>query len=179
MKELTIDSIYADNRGINEKFVKLMGDISHDLVFAKRDEGWSIAEIAEHVALVEEGMIRICAKLLSKSEAAKIEPNAPKNSEGVKLTENFRTKAEEIENVKLQAPEMTHPKGNAGVAETIGKLNENMRKVEELRPQFEASPNASETFPHPAMGRLTATEWLVLIGGHKIRHLRQIKRLLK
>ena len=33
-------------------------------------------------------------------------------------------------------------------------------------------------FPHPFFGELSATEWLVLLGGHEARHTAQIERIL-
>jgi hypothetical protein len=59
-------------------------------------------------------------------------------------------------------------------------MEENRRKLEELRPLFESANCADDyKFPHPYMGELTATEWLALIGGHEARHLHQIKKLMR
>jgi len=43
---------------------------------------------------------------------------------------------------------------------------------------FETNDGNQNKFPHPYFGDLSAIEWLVLIGGHEVRHLRQIKGMI-
>jgi hypothetical protein len=58
-------------------------------------------------------------------------------------------------------------------------MEDNRKKLEELRPMFEAWDSENFKFPHPHFGDMSAIEWLSLIGGHEERHLRQIERLLE
>ncbi len=64
------------------------------------------------------------------------------------------------------------------IAESLAKLDENRRQLEELRPIFESVECSDFKFPHPAFGDISAHEWLALIGGHEIRHIEQINNLL-
>ena len=53
---------------------------------------------------------------------------------------------------------------------------ENSReRLNELRPLFEEFDGDTAKFPHPYFGDLSAVEWLVLLGGHEERHLKQIQ----
>ena len=50
--------------------------------------------------------------------------------------------------------------------------------LEELRPRFAATNLSGVSYPHPAFGPLNLYEWLILLGIHKDRHLRQIEAVL-
>ena len=95
------------------------------------------------------------------------------------LSENFQTKAAEAQQLKLEAPERVRPTGTRTIAESLAKMEENRKILEDLRPLFETVECSDFKFPHPFMGDLTAHEWLTLIGGHEARHLRQIGKMLE
>ena len=71
MEYKTVDDVYAANTAIREKFKASFASLSEDQLNAKPEgEAWSVAQIVEHVAIVNGGALRICAKLLGKGEAA-------------------------------------------------------------------------------------------------------------
>lgn len=173
MNNESIDSIYAENRSIRERFVQTINSIKDDeLHAAPVGEKWPIAHLVEHVAIVEEGISKICSKLLREAEAA----GASAKSES-QLSENFLSLASDTTG-KLEAPERVRPSGEKSVAESLGRMEGNRKKLEDLRPMFETWDSESFKFPHPHFGDMSAIEWLSLIGGHEERHLRQIERLL-
>lgn len=170
----TIGDIFANNDKIHEKTKLLAASLSDEQTKLLADDGkWTIAHIIEHVAIVQDGMTKISAKLLNEAK------NADKKSNGeAVISENFLKKAAEIRNQKLQAPERVQPTGNLTIAESLLKMSETRKTLEDLRPLFESIECSEFKFPHPALGDLTAHEWLMLIGGHEARHLMQIKRIL-
>lgn len=171
MNYQNIAEIYDSNDAIRENLKQMLGKLTDEQCLAVPDgEKWSLAQIVEHVAAVEEGMTKICARLLRKAQA-----DARKSDGAVKLSESFAAKAGEIGKLKLEAPEMVKPTGEKTVAESLAQLDANREKLNELRSQFETIDAAEHKFPHPYFGDLSAHEWLVLIGGHEARHLRQIK----
>lgn len=170
----TVEDVYAANRAIREKFKAAIADLSEAQLHARPDEqAWSIAQIVEHVAIVNEGMSRICAKLLSKAEA-----HGQENDGSVRIENEFLQPGSSAAEQKFQAPEMVHPSGNVSVAESLAKLDALQAHFDELRSKFESIDGTSHKFPHPLFGDLSAQEWLVLSGGHEARHLRQVKRIL-
>jgi hypothetical protein len=52
-------------------------------------------------------------------------------------------------------------------------------EADALRPDMERLDLSEHTFPHPFFGDLTAAEWLVVAGGHEMRHTLQIQRVLE
>lgn len=175
MNYQTIADVYAANDKIRERLVETIGNLSDEQANAAPEEGkWTIAQLVEHIATVEDGMTRICRKLLNEAK------ETGKTSDGsVSISEDFLRKAEGSRETKLQAPEMVHPKSNLTIAESLLKMEENRKRLNELRPLFESVECSDHKFPHPAFGALTAHEWLALVGGHEARHIAQIKRILK
>ncbi|MBA2495113.1 MAG: DinB family protein [Acidobacteria bacterium] len=175
MNNQTITDIYATNDKVREQFKQMIVDLPDKQAnFLPEGEKWSIAQLVEHISIVEEGMAKISAKLLTQAQAT------GKKSDGrANLTENFVTKAIEARSQKFEAPDMVRPSGKQTIAESLAKMEENRKRLKELRPLFESVECSDFKFPHPFMGELNASEWLALIGGHEARHLRQIESILK
>jgi uncharacterized damage-inducible protein DinB len=174
MEMKTIADIYRINAAIREKTLRTLAGISEPQAKALPEgEKWNIAEIVEHVSMVDEGMTRICAKLLAKAEAA-----AQLSNGEVNISASFTEKTTEAFNMKLTAPEFVQPTGEVSIKESISKLNENDAVLSGLRVKFETFDSTAHTFPHPYFGDLSAQEWLALRGGHEARHRRQIIKLL-
>jgi transcriptional regulator of NAD metabolism len=174
MNNQTIGDIYAKNDAIRETTKHLVASLSDEQTASLPEgEKWTIAEIVEHIAIVQNGMTKISAKLLTQAKAA------GKASDGAaRLSENFASKAAEAQTLKFEAPDRVRPTGNQSIEESLRKMDEAREELEKLRPLFELVECSDYKFPHPFMGDLTAHEWLALIGGHEARHLRQIENRL-
>ncbi|MCY7377377.1 MAG: DinB family protein [Pyrinomonadaceae bacterium] len=172
---MNINDIYANNDKIREQTKQLVGALSDEQTAMLPDgEKWTIAEIVEHIAIVQDGMSKISAKLLNEAQTT------GKFSEGAaNLSENFKTKAAEAQQLKFEAPDRVRPTGKMTIAESLAKMDETRQTLETLRPLFETVECSDFKFPHPFMGDLTAHEWLTLVGGHEARHLRQIGNILE
>ncbi|MGI8468886.1 MAG: DinB family protein [Pyrinomonadaceae bacterium] len=136
-------------------------------------EGWSVAEIVEHIGIVANGVVQITGKLLAQAE-----------SEGVKSDGNFNPplsfaeQSETVRDKKLAAPERVRPQSKQTIAESLLKLDEAQKSLTTLRPRVEAVDASRAKFPHPFFGDLNLYQWLVVAGLHKLRHLRQIETIL-
>lgn len=175
MKEMSVSDAFASNDKVHEKLVALVQGLTGEQA-SQRDvsqDQWSVAEIVEHISLVEAGIAGICRKLLSQAEAD------AKTCEGqIRLSDAFITGGEKSFTAKWQAPDRVVPTGEKTIAESLTAMDETRITLETLRPLFEKFDSSCGTFPHPFLGDLTAAEWLCLIGGHGARHMRQIKRIL-
>jgi hypothetical protein len=175
MNYQTIDEIYAANDKIRENFKSLTANLSDDQAnTAVEGEIWTVSAIIEHLAMVEDGMIKICAKLLREAEA-----NRGKADGSAKISAEFLEKVLKGREQKFNAPERVVPSGDKTITESLAQMDENRAKLYELKSTFESVECADFKFPHPAFGDLTAHEWLALLGGHELRHTSQIKRLLE
>lgn len=171
---MTITEIYDSNDEIRRKLKDLLADIPAEIAEKIPEEGkWSVANIVEHLQIVETGMLRICAKLLSKAEK-----NHELGDGTVIGSGKLDQKNIEFVRIKMEAPEMVRPTGTRTVAESLAAMRETRRSLDELRPMFEKFDCNIQKFPHPFFGDLSAAEWLRLIGLHELRHIRQINNLL-
>jgi DinB superfamily len=174
MEYKTVDDVYAANAAIREKFKNAFASLSDEQLNTRPEgEEWSVAQIVEHVAVVNGGALRICAKLLGKSEAA-----GKSNDGSVSISNEFIEAGSTAVGQKLEAPEMVRPVNNVPIADSLAKLDEQQAQYTELKAKFESVDGVEAKFPHPYFGDLSAQEWLVLSGAHEIRHLKQIRRVL-
>jgi hypothetical protein len=177
MKYQTISEIYTKNLEIRELLKAKVSNLSDDQANLRMENaGWTIAEIVEHLAIVEKGMASICASLLRKSS----EENLPNNG-NANISDNFLEKTVLLgnrKNRKVEAPERVLPSGNLSIAESFVKMDENAELLKEIRNGLETVDTQKAKFPHPFFGDLSATEWLALIGGHEFRHIDQIDEIL-
>ena len=133
---------------------------------------WTIAEIVEHLANVQEGMGKVTSKLLNEAESA----GAHASSDG-KIGPVSALFVTERVDEKFQAPEHVRPHGGVKVTDSLARLNAHYERLMGMRPRIEAADIGAVTFPHPAFGTLTGYQWLALMGIHQGRHIAQIERI--
>jgi hypothetical protein len=168
----TIDEIYSANDQVRDRLLKTIASISDaELKALPEDEKWSIEQIFEHVAMVDEGMAKICRKLLTEAEKDNLKSSV------VAISDVFRTYADGVAEMKLEAPERVQPTGQQSVEGSKEKLDASQALFDSLRPQFHEFDGVNLKFPHPYFGPLSAQDWLVLAGKHAHRHTRQIEKL--
>lgn len=174
MRYETIADIYAANEKAREQLKTAVSDISDDeAAVLPEGEKWTIAQIVEHLSMVDIGISRICSKLL---EEAKV---FGKFSNGtVHLSSDFLEKLSGINGVKVEAPERVQPSGKVSITEALDKMQSNKPVVDAMRDGLERYDLSESKFPHPYFGNITAVEWLIVAGGHEMRHTAQIERLL-
>lgn len=134
-------------------------------------DAWSVAEIAEHLAIIEEQLSRLFPVMLKKAEGGGLQrspdkPFLPISVEGI---------VERSKREKYTAPETVRPTGKASVSDSLARLERSRQTIRALRPRIEALDLTSVTYPHPAFGSLNAYQWLIFLALHEDRHLRQIK----
>ena len=174
MNYATLDEAYAANDAIRARLKETVAALAQEQLDARPDgEKWSVRQIVEHVAMVNDGASRICSRLLSKAEQA----GRPAN--GFALSAGFLEKAMSSVGAKLEAPEMVHPVAGASLDDSLAKLDATANALRTLREKFEKFDGTEPKFPHPFFGDLSAQEWFVLSGAHEGRHLSQIRRILK
>ena len=169
----TIADIYAENDRARADLLGVLPQISDDEATQLPDgEKWTIAQTLEHIATVNDGVFRICRKLLGKAQETGL-PAAEK----LNVSDDFLDRSVEVHNIKLEAPERVHPTGLVSIAESVQRLDDNRRQMEELKPLFEEFNGDEAKFPHPFFGEISAVEWLIMAGGHEARHTAQIRKI--
>ncbi|HEY0079159.1 MAG TPA: DinB family protein [Pyrinomonadaceae bacterium] len=145
--------------------------------FRPTPEAWTIAEIAEHLSIIEHQLVQLTTMMLRKAEAA----GMLRAAEAGETPEHFSIDrfVEQSKGEKYIAPENVRPRGELPLAESLARLRNSRASLRELRPRLEQIDGASLQYPHPAFGPLNLYQWLAFVGAHEDRHLRQIQKLMQ
>lgn len=174
MEFKTIADIYSVNMKVGGRFREFANSISDAEAHAELEgEPWTLAALIEHVAMVEAGISRMCAKMISGAKAQ----GTPSDG-SYRISDGFRTALVENEGAKFVAPERVAPTGGVMIAESLARLEQTGAELAAMQSDLEAYDVSAFTFPHPYFGPLNAAEWVMLSGGHIARHMAQAERLL-
>lgn len=170
MKFHTIADILALQRRAQERFAAAVSNVNEAQAhFRPAENEWTIAEITEHVGIVNGGMLRITHKLLKLAEA---EPKpAPAD-----LSLGYTFEASNPP-PKFQAPDGVRPKGGVSIPDALATIQATLDGFDEIRARIEAVDLSEREFPHPALGPITAYRWMILLGEHQDLHRRQVERV--
>jgi len=168
----TIADIQAANERAQARFIAAVSNLSEAQANFRPDENrWTIAEIAEHVSIVNDGFLRLAHKLLKEAESSPRPPRDDLNLGHTSLDENGQQRE------PFQAPERVRPKGGVSVEDSLAKMRMALAGFADIQPRLEAVDLSEQVFPHPALGPFNAYQWMVLLGEHEDRHRGQIERL--
>lgn len=143
--------------------------------FRPASGGWSIAEIVEHLSILESRLLGLMTVMVNKAEKAGLQRNADSATfNPVSLDEIVARSLKE----KYVAPETAQPQGGVSISDSLARLRQSRDSLTQLRPRFEATDLSSARYPHPAFGPLDLYQWLLMIGIHEDRHLRQLEALM-
>ena len=133
---------------------------------------WSVAELVEHLSIVEGNVAGLLGKLLGKAEESGAGAAAAGDFDPVSIEEFV----ERTRGVKLEAPERIRPTG-LSLADSLARLRDSRAALQALRPRVERADGRALRFPHPVWGPLDLYQWLLFVGAHEDRHLAQIEAL--
>jgi hypothetical protein len=132
---------------------------------------WSIAEVAEHIAVSEETIFNLVTERLMQT------PAAPEKKEAAKGKEALIRDSITNRSVKAQAPEMLKPTNRWATQQELVKAF-NARRDKTISYVKETQEDLrSHFYPHPAFKDLDAYQWLIFISGHSARHTAQINEV--
>jgi len=170
MRFHTIADILAWQERARERFATSVAPVNDaQASFRPNENEWTIAEIAEHVGIVNGGMLRITHKLLKQAEA---EGKAAPADLSLDFTFPSGTPPQ-----KFQAPDAVCPKGGVGIPEALAGIQTTLNGFTEIRSRLEAVDLSEQKFTHPALGPISAYRWMILLGEHQELHRRQIERI--
>lgn len=132
---------------------------------------WSVAEIVEHLAIVERQIVALLRRGLRNAEASGPLPPA---RDTAPVLPTIDEKALLDRERRLQAGPAVRPTG-ASLDEAWASLE---RSREELRATLLAADGrATDSIraPHPFFGELTFAQWHAFVGYHEARHAAQVR----
>lgn len=139
--------------------------------FKPASDRWSVAEVAEHIAISESTIFGMVQNKVMTS------PATPEKRAEVAGKDETVLKMVPDRSHKAQAPEFLKPTNRWATQAELTKAFEDSRKAtmdyvrttnDDLRDHFG---------PHPLLGPLDGYQWILLISAHSERHTKQIEEV--
>lgn len=135
--------------------------------------GWTVREVVEHLALVESGSVRALFRAFRTARDAGL---GQETEAGSVLSSLDWSRLTEVV-TPIKAPSFTQPTG-ASIAELREQLATSRSGLRKFAAEADGYALAGVEFPHPRLGSLNLYQWVLMIGQHERRHLRQIRNIL-
>lgn len=150
----------------------LCAGITPDEESRRLGDGWTVAEVVEHMAIVENGTGRIVSNI------AKQVADTPETSDAPVGEVLSRYRVADPSYRKVAAPEMVHPSHGATVAESAARMRESRARLIAALEAASGTALGGAHYPHPLFGPLDGYQWGLLAAQHQRRHLVQIRTIL-
>jgi hypothetical protein len=139
------------------------------------DERWSVAEIIDHLRLVESSVARLVTKLAAEARARGVGEERATDSV-LKTLDHLEVEAATH---LMEAPSIVRPRPYADPADAILGLEESRRALREATASVSGLALGEIKHVHRGLGEeLDLYQWLIFLGQHEGRHARQIQRTL-
>jgi uncharacterized damage-inducible protein DinB len=133
---------------------------------------WSVAEVLEHVALVEQSVLKACTRQL----AAAREAGLPEETDMTPIRDTMPPERVANRERPLASPERLLPKDNDAVA-AWAQIEAVRERLHEFVLSCDGLALSRVSFPHPSMGLFNLYQWLLFSAGHHTRHAAQIREI--
>ena len=128
-------------------------------------ETWSVAEIVEHLVIVERNVL----DGVEKAIAAPANPQWANDTAGT-TDRIYRLVPNRVR--RFKAPESVQPSGKMSRKQLISTFEElRARSIATIRDS--AKPLKAHTTEHPVLGTLGVDQWILFAGLHNLRHNQQ------
>jgi uncharacterized damage-inducible protein DinB len=140
-------------------------------IFQPAEDRWSVAGCVEHIILVEDFVFQT----MQRSLQAPPEPDT-KQAE-VRRKDPIVLEKVPARNTRVMGPEMVHPKNRWPDFEELLRQFETTRQRSVAFATETEADLRSHFFKHPFLGDLDCYQWLLFLGLHCERHVRQLEEV--
>ncbi len=131
---------------------------------------WSMAQVLEHLYLMETAITTRMGHVLQQNEPTPAPMSQHSNTPSFRLTPDRSRRIEAPAELVPADKHMTRQ-------ELHTRLSRSRTHLEQLLQEADAQQLQQKTMNHPVFGPLTLEEWVEFIGLHEQRHLEQMKEI--
>lgn len=132
-------------------------------------ERWSVAEILEHLSLVERSVTRLLGRLAASADTGDL-PGEVSPLDLAALVDRSRP---------IEAVESTLPGGALTWRQAWDELTDTRRELIRLITSVEGIVLHRVRAPHSVFGLLDGVDWVRFVEGHEVRHTAQILEIAR
>jgi len=154
---------------VHEKVNATIAGLADD-VFQKEpaDGGWSVAQIVQHLCLVEERVIKDLEKAI----------NSPAKRVGL-VRRLIPTSIVASRVVRVKAPKAVNPAAAPDKALLVENFNQARARLKKFCANYGRDRLRQITFNHPFLGKIDGVATVSFVGYHEQRHYKQIREVLR
>jgi len=164
------DSLLKHLQQTRQAFLDSISELSDaQWTFKVGPDRWSIAEVAEHIAVSETTILQIVTDQIIKG------PPVPRSANSVsdeKLLAGLLDRTS-----RFQAPEMLKPTERWATRDALTKDFLAAREKTATYVKTSTDDLHGHGGPHPVFGMLEGYQWVLLLSGHSARHTAQIEEV--
>ena len=134
---------------------------------------WSVAEILEHLSLVEGRISQLLTKELDAARVAGL--GAEQDTSAVTPTLDVARLLDRSR--PLTASESSTPTGTLDTNSAFDVLRAHRRTLRDAVVAADGRALGTIQIPHPRLGTLNVYQWLVFLGAHEARHTEQVREV--
>jgi len=168
----TMSYVEEKRRQLLQSFEGVPGD---RLCRRAAPDAWSVAEILDHLRIVESGIARLITKRVGQAREAGL--GEEKSTESVMHT--FDRHSAVLESAAIKSPPTVQPRANIDISEALDGLESSREALRAAAIVASGLSIGDIKHTHPILGELDLYQWLIFVGQHEGRHKKQIERTLK
>ncbi len=139
---------------------------THDRDRRPGTDRWSVAEVLEHLATVERGIVKLITLRGRDQPTAETEAAQPLDEGRIS---HLRSRTE-----RRTAPERVKPSGTVSAEDALRTLGETRASLRDAAVAADPASLDACTHKHPVLGTLTLRDWIHFVAHHEARHCEQI-----
>lgn len=136
-------------------------------------ERWSVAEVIQHLALVEGRITQLLASLIDEARAAGLGPE----NETSPVTPTLDLAGLANRSSRITANEASQPRANLDADAAWAMLEQRRAELRALVHSADGLALEQVTALSPTRRELNAYQWILFVGGHEARHTAQIREI--
>ena len=142
------------------------------LLEQSREDGWTLCQILEHLAVVEDGAGRLINRLIKNAKEQNVEET---NTESVlHVLDRFGLP---VPTRRFRAPDFTTPQEGISLEQSLERLRVSRERLLKVVESARGISLSTVSAPHPAVGDIDGYGWLLATAQHERRHAYQIRQL--
>ena len=134
------------------------------------EDRWSVAEVLEHLALVEENIPQRVKALVT-------EQRTNPERESTSIAETIDSAFMLDRSKKRVAREAMQPRSGVDAAAAWTRLERARQVTHETLRELDGVALSDVSAPHPALGPLNGYQWFLFLAAHEGRHTAQIREI--
>ena len=139
------------------------------------DGEWTVAELLDHLAMVEGGVAKLVAKRVAR---AREDGSVGAETETASVLGTLDRYRLHDASVPREAPEMVRPRPGVSAADAHAALRATRHALREAVVAGDGLALSRIAVPHPALGaEIDLYQWVLFVSQHERRHRAQLERM--